>query len=136
VTGELLLGAVRAGPEGQLQLVDDELGGGEEPEVADVVVVEVRDQHLFDSRRVDAEAGERGGGLDRAGASARPSDAGVEAGVDDDRAPAPAHEPEVVVHAQWRVRLAVGLEAEERPAEGRLQRPVADRDDRVAAARH
>ena len=103
---------LRAAPELELALVHDELRIRERAQVADVVVVEVRDDDLGDRLRRDAEPRQR---LDRrrqARAPAALADGAVEAGVDEHRALAvPAQHVEEVVHAERCVGLAEGLEA-------------------------
>src|SRR5579884_702704 len=132
VLGELGAGGVGAGPELQLGERHAEAGPREGGQVADVIVVEVGHDHVGHVPRMDAETFQGPERLDQDRAAAPPPHLRVEAGVDqDDPPPAPQH-PEVVVHAQGRVRLAVGLVPVERlPARGHPGR-VPDRHHLVA----
>jgi hypothetical protein len=127
VRGELRAAGDRAGPEVVLRAADDDLGGRELAQVADVIPVRVGHDDGFDGGGVDAEAGQRVRGSGGPAAAAAVAHGRGEAGVDErDGAIAVADDPEVVVDVDLPVRLAVQVIVEE--GLGACADPVAEAD--------
>jgi hypothetical protein len=91
-----------------LRLARDDLSVLEQPQIADVVVVEVRGDDHRHVQRIDAEQGQPvGRGLD-ADLAQPVAGRDVVARIEEDHLVGRAHDPEVVLHVQVAVRLAVG----------------------------
>src|SRR5258706_7473117 len=104
---EEALSHVAAGRVGHLLVLQMEGRGGKKAEVADVVVVQVRDDHVLHLFRLDAEEREAALGRMDHPAAAAGADPGVEAGVDDESAGRRAGEPDEIIEiARALVRVA------------------------------
>src|SRR5215470_3590545 len=96
---------------------------GKAVEIADMVVMQMREDHILDRVRVNAEETERLHRTAQEGALAPLRDFGVEAGVDDKRSPAAARDPDEVIH---RHRPIMRIATDEMRGAARVTGGVAD----------
>jgi hypothetical protein len=122
-------------PEVQLAAAGDEPGPREQLDVADVVVVEVREDDDVHGGGIDPEAAECL--LRRTGGRTAPADADrrAEPGVDQDGPLVVAEDPEVVVHGHRPVGSPVGAVGGVERCAGGLQSAVSHRYDVVDTSR-
>src|SRR5215216_2273590 len=119
---------VTAGGVCELRLLQMEGRGRKAVEVADVVVVEMRQDHVLNARAVDADESER---LDRAAqerAAAHRGHLRPESRVDDERPLGPDRDPQEIVHRHGPV---VRIAADEVIRTPRLPRRIADGEQLV-----
>ncbi len=127
---EEALSHVATGRVSHLLVLQMEARRGKKAEVADVVVVQMRDDHVLHFLRVDAEELQAALGRMEHPAAAASADSCVEAGVDDKSAGLRAREPDEVVEI---ARALVRVSADEvlaRLAGGEARVP--DREDFVS----
>ncbi len=127
------LAHVPAGREAHLRLLKVEAGLREEIEIAGMVIVEMRDDHVLHRPGIDAELAQCGlDGADQ-GAATLGSALWGEAGVDHDDPPAAPHDPDEIVHGHGRVvRIGRADEVLEGPA---LMHGIAQGEDLPAGHR-
>jgi len=122
---QVVVAHVAAGGELHLGVLQVEARLRELVEGADVVVVQVRDDHVAHLGGVDVEQAQGFPGLAQQHPLALLGHVGVETGVDDDGALGVAHHPDEVVHGHRRV---VRIAADEVVRTTRFARRVLDRE--------
>ena len=116
-----------------LQVLQVQRRRGKQLEIADVVVVQVRDHDILDRRRIDAEQAQAVRRATQVLASALGSHCRGKTGVDHQLAPAAAHQPDEVVE---RHRTIVRVAADEVLARAARVVRVLDRVDFVQRRAH
>src|ERR1700722_13643510 len=124
---------VASGRVGQFPLLEMKPRLRKTVEIADMVVMQMGEDDVFNFIRVDAEGGQPLDRIAQEGALAPRRYLGVETGIDDEGAPAALRHPDEIIHRHWSV---MRIAADEMIAAPRLTGGVTDRKQLVIGRGH